>query len=100
MRWYGGMCNAYSHTTNQEAMRRLFGVGPERDRTGNLPPLPGIFPDQLAPVVRTTKDGSERELLTMRWGLGTISCSQHAYRVRACRATRSRSPKRRYARPP
>jgi putative SOS response-associated peptidase YedK len=37
-----------------------------RDTTGNLPPLPGIFPDQLAPVVRTT-DG-QRELAMMRWG--------------------------------
>jgi putative SOS response-associated peptidase YedK len=38
-----------------------------RDNVGNLPPLPGIFPDSLAPVVRTDRDG-ERELLMMRWG--------------------------------
>lgn len=38
-----------------------------RDRTGNQPPLPAIFPDQLAPVVRTAKDGV-REMVTMRWG--------------------------------
>lgn len=38
-----------------------------RDRTGNQPPLPAIFPDQLAPVVRTAKDGV-REVVTMRWG--------------------------------
>jgi putative SOS response-associated peptidase YedK len=38
-----------------------------RDRTGNQPPLPDIFPDQLAPVVRTAKDGV-REVATMRWG--------------------------------
>lgn len=38
-----------------------------RDSTGNLPPLPGIFPDMMAPVVRTAKDG-ERELTMMRWG--------------------------------
>lgn len=38
-----------------------------RDRTGNQPPLPDIFPDQLAPVVRTAKDGV-REVVTMRWG--------------------------------
>ena len=25
------------------------------DRTGNLPPLPGIFPDTMAPVVRTDR---------------------------------------------
>jgi putative SOS response-associated peptidase YedK len=38
-----------------------------RDRTANEPPLPAIFPDQLAPVVRTAKDGA-REMLNMRWG--------------------------------
>lgn len=38
-----------------------------RDRTGNQPPLPAIFPDQMAPVVRTAKDGV-REVVTMRWG--------------------------------
>ncbi len=59
------MCNLYSVTTNQEAIRRLFRV--QRDYTGNMPPLPGIFPDQLAPVVRTATDAG-RELLMMRWG--------------------------------
>ncbi len=38
-----------------------------RDRTGNQPPLPDIFPDQMAPIVRTAKDGV-REVVTMRWG--------------------------------
>ncbi len=37
------------------------------DHTGNLAPLPGIFPDQLAPIVRTGADGV-RELTMMRWG--------------------------------
>jgi putative SOS response-associated peptidase YedK len=32
-----------------------------------MPPLPGIFPDTLAPVVRTNRDG-ELELVIMRWG--------------------------------
>ncbi len=59
------MCNLYSIITNQEAMRRLFRVN--YDRVGNLPSLPGIFPDQLAPVVRVDKDG-ERALEMMRWG--------------------------------
>jgi putative SOS response-associated peptidase YedK len=60
------VCNLYSVTTNQEAIRRLFRVG--RDLTGNLPPLPGIFPDYMAPVVRVAEDG-ERELSMMRWGM-------------------------------
>jgi putative SOS response-associated peptidase YedK len=38
-----------------------------RDRTGNEPPLPAIFPDQLAPVVRKDREGV-REMLNMRWG--------------------------------
>ena len=59
------MCNLYSITRNQEAIRRLFRVG--RDLTGNLPALPGVFPDTMAPVVRVAPDG-ERELSLMRWG--------------------------------
>ena len=37
------------------------------DRTGNLPLFPGIFPDQMAPIVRNGADG-ERELVMARWG--------------------------------
>lgn len=59
------MCNLYSQTTAQEAMRRLFQI--KHDRTGNQPPLPAIFPRHEAPVVRPTDDG-ERELVQMHWG--------------------------------
>src|ERR1019366_4244455 len=59
------MCNLYSMTKSQDAIRRLFQV--TRDSTGNLPPLPGVFPDYPAPVVRHA-DG-ERELVMMRWGM-------------------------------
>jgi putative SOS response-associated peptidase YedK len=59
------MCNLYSLTRSQDEIRRVFGVA--RDHAGNLPTLPDIFPDQLAPVVRTARDG-ERELAMMRWG--------------------------------
>ena len=48
------MCNLYSLTATPEEIRRRFEVS--TDRTGNLPMLPGIFPDQRAPVVRTTDD--------------------------------------------
>ena len=44
------MCNLYSITRGQEAMRRLFRV--TRDLTGNLPALPAVYPDTMAPVVR------------------------------------------------
>ena len=59
------MCNLYSITKNQSAIRDLFKV--TRDIAGNLPPMPGVFPDYPAPVVRTI-DG-ERELIMMRWGM-------------------------------
>ena len=59
------MCNLYSITKAPDAIRSLFSV--TRDLTGNLPPLSAVFPDQLAPVVRTGRDG-ERELTMMRWG--------------------------------
>ena len=59
------MCNLYSMTTTQEAMRRLARV--MRDNLGNQPPLPAIFPDQLAPVVRLDGNG-ERTLDWLRWG--------------------------------
>jgi putative SOS response-associated peptidase YedK len=58
------MCNLYSITTTQQAIRSLFRV--DKDSAGNLPSMPGIFPDQMAPVVRNVD--SERELVMMRWG--------------------------------
>jgi putative SOS response-associated peptidase YedK len=62
------MCNLYSMTKSQDAIRQLFRV--QRDRAGNLPPLPGIFPDMMAPIVRQDPD-SERELIMARWGMPT-----------------------------
>jgi putative SOS response-associated peptidase YedK len=58
------MCNLYSVTKSQQAIRDAFRV--MTDRAGNMPPLPGIFPDQMAPVVRHGRDG--RELAMLRWG--------------------------------
>jgi putative SOS response-associated peptidase YedK len=49
------MCNLYSVTKGQSAIRDLFSV--KHDRAGNLPPLPAIFPDQMAPIVRVGPDG-------------------------------------------
>ena len=60
------MCNLYSLTKSQDANRRI--TGAMRDTTGNLPPLPGIFPDYEAPIIRTGEDG-ERELVKARWGM-------------------------------
>src|SRR5437899_1855680 len=60
------MCNLYSLTKGQSAIRDLFRAS--RDRTGNLPLFPAIFPDQSAPIVRVGPDG-ERELTMARWGM-------------------------------
>jgi putative SOS response-associated peptidase YedK len=59
------MCNLYSYTRSQDEAARIYRV--LHDDVGNLPPLPAIFPDTVAPVVRTTRDG-ERQLAMMRWG--------------------------------
>lgn len=60
------MCNSYSLTKGQAAIIAL--VRAMRDRTGNLPPMPGVFPDYLAPIARTAADGV-RELAMARWGV-------------------------------
>jgi putative SOS response-associated peptidase YedK len=59
------VCDLYSITTNQEAIRALFPV--VNRYVGNLVPMPGVFPDYPAPVIRNA--GAERELIMMRWGM-------------------------------
>jgi hypothetical protein len=67
------MCNLYYITRNVDAIRRLFKVDPQHDRTGNLPPLPGIYPDYPAPIVRNNASG--RELAMARWGNTLVAWS-------------------------
>jgi putative SOS response-associated peptidase YedK len=59
------MCNLYSITTGPQAIRDF--VRAVRSDVGNMPPLPGVFPDYAAPIVRTGVDG--RELVMARWGM-------------------------------
>ena len=59
------MCNLYALTRGQQAIREF--ARAMRDGTGNLPLLPGIFPDYAAPIVRNQPDG--RELTMARWGM-------------------------------
>src|SRR6266581_2618156 len=59
------MCNLYSQTKGQAAIVAL--TRALRDSTGNLPILPGIFPDYKAPIVRNA--GGIRELAMARWGM-------------------------------
>jgi putative SOS response-associated peptidase YedK len=63
------MCNLYSMLRPQDAVRSFFARNPPLDRSGNMPPLPGIFPDYSAPIVRNGADG--RELVMARWGMPT-----------------------------
>jgi hypothetical protein len=44
------MCNLYSITKGQAAIIAF--ARAMRDLTGNLPPMPGGFPDYPAPIVR------------------------------------------------
>jgi putative SOS response-associated peptidase YedK len=59
------LCNLYSVTKGQQAIREF--TGAMRDRTGNLPLLTSVFPDYAAPIVRNQPDG--RELMMARWGM-------------------------------
>jgi putative SOS response-associated peptidase YedK len=52
-------------TKGQQAIRAL--ADAMSDHTGNLPALPGIFPDYAAPIVRNQPEG--RELAMARWGM-------------------------------
>ncbi|WP_322864899.1 SOS response-associated peptidase (plasmid) [Aquicoccus sp. G2-2] len=69
------MCNLYSQTKSQDAMRHLFDdvlQGDEElmDTVGNLPPLTGIWPDYAAPIIRA--DGASGwQLANARWGMPT-----------------------------
>ncbi len=66
------MCNLYSMTRNQDAIRRLFAF--DKDSSGNLPLMPGIFPDYAAPIVRNV-DGAT-ELMLARWGMPSSQFAQ------------------------
>ena len=60
-----GVCNLFSQTKGPAAIIAI--AKAMTDSTGNLEPLPGIYPDKTAPVVRNTKEG--RELAMLRWGM-------------------------------
>ncbi|MDV7272071.1 SOS response-associated peptidase family protein [Thioclava sp. A2] len=69
------MCNLYSQTRSQDAMRHVFermmeGGEVLDDNLGNLPPMAGIFPDYAAPIVRHGLRGGW-ELSRARWGMPT-----------------------------
>ena len=68
------MCNLYSQTKSQDAMRHVFDdmiEGDEgfEDLSGNLRPMAGIFPDYPAPILGRGPQGWQ--LTRARWGMPT-----------------------------
>jgi putative SOS response-associated peptidase YedK len=59
------MCNLSASPRTRAAIIGLFRV--INRYVGNLQPMPGVFPDYPAPVIRNTQSGTE--LATMRWGM-------------------------------
>ena len=69
------MCNLYSQTKSQDAMRQVFRDALQEDEelidtAGNLAAAPAIFPDYPAPIIRRG-DGHNWALTTARWGMPT-----------------------------
>jgi putative SOS response-associated peptidase YedK len=54
------MCNLYSMTSTQQAVHDL--ARTLRDIMGNQPPLPGIFPDYMAPIARNNQGTREHAM--------------------------------------
>lgn len=63
------MCNLYSMTRSQDAIRQLFAGLDYEDAAGNLGPLAEVYPDQSAPILSAV-DG-RIVLARARWGLPT-----------------------------
>jgi putative SOS response-associated peptidase YedK len=84
------MCSLYSVTTNQEAIRSLFKVG--RDLTGNLPWLPGVFPDYSAPVIHLNE--GQRVSAMMRWGLPSSQKAQFDAATKRAEKLRAKTSRR------
>lgn len=80
------MCNLYSQTKGQAAINAL--VRHMNDRTGNMPPLPGIFPDYAAPIIRHAAEGGQ-ELAMVRWGMP--SSRQALFKAAETRADKLRA---------
>ena len=69
------MCNLYSQTKSQDAMRHVFDEMVEEeeefeDLVGNLPPMAGILPDYAALTIRHVASGGW-QLNKARWGMPT-----------------------------
>ncbi|RRH72189.1 SOS response-associated peptidase [Falsigemmobacter faecalis] len=68
------MCNLYSQTRSQDAMRQVFSQAllageALQDNSGNQPVLRRIYPDYRAPVITVAAGGFQ--ITTARWGMPT-----------------------------
>ena len=66
------MCNLYALTTGQQALRDLaaaLALGPVSDELGNLPLLPGLYPDGEAPIIGLSRTAAGPVLRMARWGM-------------------------------
>lgn len=66
------MCNLYALTTGQQALRDLaaaLALGPVSDELGNLPLLPGLYPDGEAPIIGLSRAAAAPVLRLARWGM-------------------------------
>ena len=72
------MCNLYSLNKNKNTIATMFRVA--HNRTVHIDPLPGIFPNYTAPVVRHAGDG-EREMALMSWGFPLLQAGKAPRRV-------------------
>ncbi|MEO5613674.1 MAG: SOS response-associated peptidase family protein [Cypionkella sp.] len=79
------MCNLYSLTKGQQAIRDIANAMLTEDAgiadlMGNLPAMPGIYPDYSAPILRPAPAGGWR-LAMARWGLPTPPQFLHGKRT-------------------
>ena len=72
------MCNLYSLNKNKNTIATMFRV--PHNRTVHIDPLPGIFPNYAAPVVRHAANG-EREMVFMSWGFLLLQAGKAPRRV-------------------
>lgn len=71
------MCNLYAMESTSAAIRAA--ASALNDLTGNLPRMPGIYPDYAAPIVRNGPGG--RELVMARWGMPSPAFALKGHKV-------------------
>ncbi|QUD86969.1 SOS response-associated peptidase family protein [Phenylobacterium montanum] len=79
------MCNLYAIMRARAEAAAL--ARAMTDRNNNQPPIPGVYPDYLAPVILKAEDGS-REMRDLRWGMP--SSKQALFKAASDRADKLR----------